>query len=263
MARTVKEQIGVDLPEKEPLEPAVEPQEPAEGTERPDWLPENFSKPEDLAASYKESQNRIREQAEAQKAMEGQLTELTRLVEGLGQPQPQQQSGDVNEQLMAAYENDPIGTVVFLAAQAAQQQFAQLQQQNQPQFQAQQQLQGELTATTAGRMMEAKFSDWNDYEAKVGALIDKNPGLLPNETLLSLEKTTDTLEAIYKQVKYDDLVHQIEQSNNGQNGEQMKRQAQTISGNSGKPGQPSEVDDKMARLIAAAKGSSYSAFRSG
>lgn len=261
--KSAKEQLGVDLPDPEPLE-APEPVEAETENGRPDWLPGNFKDEHEFASAYKSAQDKIREQGEAQKNLESQLSQLTSLVENIqpGNFQQQQVPSNANEQLMAAYENDPIGTVVFLASQASQQQFHQLQQQQQPQFQQQQQLQGELIANTAERVMEAKFEDWGDYGKRVGDLIDKNPNLLPNDVLLSLERTTDTLEAIYKQVKYDDLVYQIENGTAADH-TRMKQQAQSISGNVGKPGQASELDDKMARLTAAAKNSSWASFRSG
>ena len=94
-------------------------------------------------------------------------------------------------------------------------------------------------------------------------MIEDNPRLLPPEVLTNLDQTTAQLDAIYKQAKYDDLVTQLAEVQTGSNQSQMKRQAQSLTGNAGRPPQPSEVDVKMDQLLAAARGSSWSAFRGG
>jgi hypothetical protein len=93
----------------------------------------------------------------------------------------------------------------------------------------------------------------------VGEVLEANPALLSPDVLSSVDRTTDVLEMIYKQVKYDDVAQQLEAANG--NTSQMKRQAQTVSGGAGRPGEPSEQDQKIDRLINAAKNSSYAAFR--
>lgn len=262
--RTPKEQIGVDLPEPDiAVEAQQEPEEQVE--DRPEWLPEKFKDPSEFVTSYKSLEDELRSRGESQKELENRIQNLTTLVEGLGvQDQPQHQdTTQVNEQLLAAYEADPIGTMVFLAGQVADQRYQAAQQQQQPHLQAQQQLQGELIATTAERVLEAKFDDWKEYGPRVGEAIEKNPSLLPADALQSVDRTTSTLEAIYKQVKYDDLVAKIEKGEFSGDNTKMKQQAQTTSGNTGRPGQASETDEKINRLIAAAKNTSYAAFRNG
>jgi hypothetical protein len=178
------------------------------------------------------------------------------------QQQPDQQG--INEQLYAAYENDPLGTVMFLANTMFDQRMQQFQQSQQPQLQANQQLQGEMMADSASRLLEAKYPDWTEYQHRVGELIDQNPTLLPPEVLGSLDATASQLESVYKQVKYDDLVNQLDQAREQQNDmTTMKRQAQTMVGTSGRPPEPSLTDMKMDQLMAAARGASYSAWRGG
>jgi len=258
--RTAKEQLGVELEEPERLEPQPEP-EPEE-EERPGWLPEKFKDPEAFAESYRSLENELRTRDEQHRQ---EIEGLRELMTGMAAQQPQQTQQDqqgVNEQLYQAYENDPVGLMVFLAQQAADQRFQAYQQNQQPQFQAQQQLQGELIADNASRLLEAKYPDWREYEAQVGSMIEQNPALLPVEVLSSLDQTTQTLEAIYKQAKYDDLVEKLDAAQ-AQDNTQMKRQAQSLGGNAGRPPEPSLVDVKMDQLLAAARGSSYSAFRGG
>jgi len=259
--RTAKEQLGVELDEPERL-PEPEPQEEVQEAERPEWLPEKFKDEQAFVKSYSEMEQRLTQQEESHRQ---EIEGLRELMTGMAAQQPQQsQQPDqqMQEQLYQAYENDPVGLMVFLAQQAAQQQMQAYQQNQQPQFQAQQQLQGELIADNASRLLEAKYPDWREYEAEVGNMIEQNPALLPVEVLSSLDQTTATLEAIYKQAKYDDLAAQLDAVQQGDN-TQMKRQAQSMSGNAGRPPEPSLVDVKMDQLLAAARGSSYSAFRDG
>jgi hypothetical protein len=260
----VKDQLGVDLPEPELPEPAVEevPEEP----ERPEWLPEKFKDEREFAESYRNLETELRTRAESQKDLEARIDQLTNLVEQIPQqanqqPQYGQDQNQVQEQLMASFESDPIGTMVFLANAAADQRFQNFQQQQAPQYQAQQQLQGELIADNASRLLESRYPDWRDYETRVGEMIDANPNLLPEQVLGSLDQTAAAFEAIYKQAKYEDLVAQLAEAQSGQSSEQMKRQAQTATGAGTRPPAPSEVDQKMDQLLAAARGSSYSAFR--
>jgi hypothetical protein len=265
MANTPKEQLGVDLPEREPVEaPEVEVEQPAPS--RPEWLPEKFETPEAYVESYKSLEEELRQRGKAQNEMQAQLDQMNSIVESLSvqqqQQYPQQNQAQV-DQLYAAYEADPVGTMAFLANQAAQQAaqqvFSQYQQQQMPQWQQQQMMQGELMATNAERVLEARHPDWQEYGSKVGEVLERNPALLSPDVLASVDRTTDVLEMIYKQVKYDDVAQQLEAANGST--AQMKRQAQTVSGGAGRPGEPSEQDEKINRLINAAKNSSYAAFR--
>lgn len=258
-SRSAKEQLGVELDEPEYTPPEPEP-EPTE--ERPGWLPEKFKDPEAFAESYRQLENEMRVRDENHRR---ELDDMREMITGMSaQQQPAQQvdSQGVNEQLYAAYENDPVGTMIFLANAAADQRYQQFQQSQAPQYQAQQQLQGELIADNASRLLEARYPDWREYESKVGAAIEQNPALLPVDVLGSLDQTASTLESIYKQVKYDDLASQLD-AQQAADTTQMKRQAQSMTGNAGRPPEPSLTDMKMDQLLAAARGSSYSAWRGG
>lgn len=259
--KSARDQLGVDLETPEPVEPVVEEiPEP----ERPEWLPEKFKDPGEFAESYKNLETELRTRAETQKEMEARIDGLAQLVENFQpqqQPQQQQDPQQMSEQLMSAFDQDPVGTMIFLANAAADQRMLQYQQQQMPQAAQQQQLQGELIADTASRVLQSRYEDWKEYEGKVGEMIEKNPALLPPELLTSLDQTSDRLDALYKQAKYDDLVKQLEDAQQNGSTTQMKRQAQSLGGNGGKPAQPSDVDVKMDQLLAAARGSSWTAFR--
>jgi hypothetical protein len=254
-------QIGVELPDPpEPQEQAFEPPEP----DRPEWLPEKFKDGSEFAKSYAELETELRTRAESQKALEQRLDAMQATMEAFEAPQQQLQPqpvAEVQQQLMQAFESDPVGTMIFLANAAAQETLSQYTAQQQPQQYQAQQMQGELMADNASRLLETRYPDWREYEQQVGSMIEQNPNLLPEEVLGSLEGTASALEAVYKQAKYEDLVAQLEQQRTGVESGQMKRQAQTVTGASGRAPEPSDVDIKMAELLAATKGASYSAFR--
>ena len=259
--KTPREQLGVDLPEPEPIEIPDE-QVVEEGPERPEWLPEKFKDESEFVTSYHGLEDELRRRGEEQKEMQAQLGEMASMLEAMNQPQPQpQQNGDLQAQLLVAYENDPLGTMIFLSQQAAAQAVQTFQNQQAPQFQQQQVMAGELMANNAERVLESKYPDWSEYGSKVGDVLERNPYLLSAETLTSMDATTSVLESIYKQVKYDDLAEKLEAMSNDQT--QMKRQAQTVSGGAGRPGTPNPDEEKINRIVAAAKNTSYAAFRGG
>jgi hypothetical protein len=264
-ARTVRDQIGVTL--EPPEQPPQPQQQPDPEPDRPEWLPEKFTSPAEFADSYRSLQEELRTRGEAQKGLEREINDLRELIQNFTPQEPQQQPGQqaaYQEQLMSAYEQDPLGTVVFLAGQAAAEQYKQMMSTQQPQLDTQQAMQGEIIAATASRLMEARYPDWSNYEQKVGEAIEANPLLLTDGELTSLDRTAEALDRVYKLVKYDDLV-----AGNGAPappGDQsaaMKRQAQTMQGAAGRPGPESETDEKIARLIAAHHRSSWSGLRAG
>lgn len=269
MARTVKEQIGVDLPEQTPIvaDPIIAV---ADAEDRPEWLPENFKEPAELAASYKNLQDDLRRRGEDQKRLEAQIESLTQAVEAVKAPvvpqQNQQVQSDAREQLLVAFENDPIGTMAYLAnqyaTQATEAKFQEFTSRNDPQLQAQANQQNQLLAMSVDRALADAHEDWPEYKGKVAEAIQQDPALLPEQiTQQGPEATMRALDRVYKLVKADEVYSQVESGNFVT--DQMKRQAQTMSGTLGRPGTPSPDDEKFARLKAAAKDSSYAAFRGG
>lgn len=265
MAKTPREQIGVDLPEPTPIvQEAIGVDVPEET--RPEWLPEKFKDENEFASSYKTLENELRQRGEDQKRLEGQIESLTQAVEAV-RPTPQQQpeSNEAREQLMVAYENDPLGTIAYLAQQyanqAADQKIQAFQQQSDPQLRAQQSSQNQMLAMTVDRALLDAHDDWPTYKTRVAEAIQQDPALLPEQvTAQGPEATVRALDRVYKLIKADEIVAQVESGNYLT--EQMKRQAQTMTGTLGRPGTPNADDEKFARLKAAAKDSSYSAFRS-
>jgi hypothetical protein len=268
MADNPRDQLGVDLPEPTPVEVPEEQAPEVEVADRPEWLPDKFKDVDEYNNSYRNLEEELRQRGVTQNEQAAQIEQLQNMVAEMQPQQQQQQYQDpqhFQEQLMTAYEADPLGTTIFLQNQAAEQaverRFQQYMAQFQPQQQQQQIMAGELMAANAERSLEARYSDWGEYAPKVGDILERNQHLLTPEVLTSMDETARVLEGIYKQVKYDDVVNQLESASNDQT--RMKQQAQTVSGGAGRPGQPSPEEEKINRLIAAAKNTSYAAFRSG
>jgi hypothetical protein len=263
MAKTPEEQIGVSLPERSEPEPVE--QEQIEVEDRPEWLPEKFKDPSEFASSYRSLEAELTRRGEDQRRMEGQIEQLTNLVENLNVDQavPQQQVDGVREQLMAAYENDPIGTIAMLSQQYAQQTFdqkmQQLQQQNTPYQQAQMDQQNQILAITVDGMMSQRHEDWADLKETIAHEIEADPYLLPEQIIQAgPEATARALDRVYTQVKAQQIIENGAQPDSTR----MKMQAQGLTGAGGRPGQPTDAERDADAIVAAAKGLSYSGFRS-
>jgi hypothetical protein len=268
MARSVKEQIGVDLPD--PVTPqAVDPQqesgEASAEESRPAWLPDNFKSPEDLARSYQEAQNRIREQAEQQKNLELRLNALTEAVSSQQFTNEQQPSSASTEQITAAFESDPLGTMAWLAQQIAnntvEERIGQFQNQISPQLQANMQAQNDMLAITADQQLGNRYADWGEYKSKVAQAIESDPTLLPDLSLTTPDQTINALDRVYRFIKAEEIMQRVESGDFNPDISAMKQRAQSMSGSTGRPGETSYQDAKIEALKAAASTSSYSAFR--
>lgn len=266
MARSARDQIGVDLPDPTPVEQIQVEQQETEDT-RPEWLPEKFDSPQGFVQSYSELERELKQRAEEQKALEQQVERLTEAVQAWNPGEPQQNNQSVDstrEQLLQMHENDPVGTIAFLAQQAADQRIQaalqQLEQSRAPQDQQSQQLQNQMLAHTVDSNMQNRHDDWETYKPKVQQLIEQDQWLLPEQVLnLGVEATTNALERVYAMAKSQDVLAAVERGD--YDAVRDKRMAQTLSGNGGRGGEVDVTGEKMAQLQAAVKGISYSALR--
>lgn len=158
------------------------PEDPNEGNnlsdERPEWLPEKFKSPEDLARSYAEAENKIREQGAQLNAMNEnfatlseQLEELQATQQSYQQPQPQQ--SDWN----AMYEENPVGTMALLAQQMADAKIREFQQQFSQQLQPTNDAQSEIVLSYADAQARALHPDWDEIKDEVADFIKSDPTL--------------------------------------------------------------------------------------
>lgn len=267
MADNARDQLGVDLPDPKPPEQVVAP---TSASDRPEWLPEKFESPEAYVQSYSDLERELKQRAEDQKALESRVEELTNAISSW-QPEQQYQEppqpGSVDatrEQLNQMYESDPIGTMALLASQYADQRVNQalqgLQQQQAP-YQAQQaQTQNQMLAITVDQTMAQRHDDWDELKPMVAQAVQNDPWLLPEQVLAQgPEAATSALERVYTLTKAQQTMQQIENGTYDQT--RSKQMAQTMSGQGGRGGDVDPVDEKMARLMAATKGMSYSAMR--
>jgi len=267
--KTPREQLGVDLPDPTRPEQIEELQVEEQGPQRPEWLPEKFKDEAEFASSYRSLEDELRRRAEEQNRMSAQLEQLTEMVEESRTQQvqqPPQNEQQLREQLQVAYENDPIGTMAYLAQQYAtqtiEQRFAEMQSTNRPALQQQAEQQNQLMAMTVDRALGDKYDDWGKYKDKVASEIERDPALLAQEYLTSPDLTMRQLERIYENVKARDVLEAAQAGNfvtNELRG--MKERSQTLSGSGQRPGEKTDDEEHIERLMAAARGMSYSAWR--
>lgn len=267
MAKTVREQLGVDLPDPEEnrVQPyAGTPTEPEESAqdERPEWLPENFKSAEAFVESYKSLESRLTTEAEERRSLQAQIGELSELVQQQNQYQQTQYQTQYQDeqtaQLYAAYEQDPIGTMAWLAqnaAQAAAQNVAQQFNQRDPATEA---AQAEMFAATLDRDLSATYGDWEQAKTGVAEVLNQMPHLLPENP--TFEQAKYALSTAYNVAKANQLASQQQVQNDGR---AAKIAAQTMTGATGRQQSPDEGAERFARMQAALRGSSYSAARGG
>jgi len=264
--KTIKDQIGVDLPD--PTEPEAVEQPVAETEpERPDFLLDKFRTIEDQARGYAEAERRITESTENQRRMEAQISQLTEMVQGMQEQQPQQAPQGVDPAFMAqlqdSFERNPIETVAYLAQQyaqaAVQSQFSEMQAQNDPVMRAQAERDNQFLAMMVDQRLGETIDDWPEYRDRVGEAIIQDQTLIPEEVLNNPEATVSAIRRVYQVVKAQDILEQSQ--NGGFVATEMKRQAQTMTGSGVRGPDVSPTDEKMDALQNAVKGLSYSAFR--
>ena len=258
MARTVKEQLGVDLPEMEEQEviaPEAAEEPAAAEPSVPEWVPEKFrSNPEAFASSYASLENELRLRGEREKEMRTELDQLQAWA-AQAQAQPQYDQADplaaYAAELEAARDNgDTLREAQlqsWLSQYSIQQAFGQQQQWQTQQQEPQAQVVNSLVADRAREMMASRHAgDWTEeVEQRVGELLMNEPDLLADyklspdgpmvKRLDSLDGVVDALERAYQLVKADDWKKQAEQMREAGISQAdldraRKLQAQTMSG---------------------------------
>lgn len=220
--------------------------EGADNPERPEWLPENFTSPEDLARSYSEAQRKITEQAQQMKGLEDAVNTMREQQEQFIASQNQPDPEMVQSQWQEMLEADPVNTVAQIAAASAQQAIQQYQQQQQPV--------GEnltaLVAAYADQTLQAKYGqDWEDNKAKVGEIIQSNPLFQNDQFWTNPQSATAALENAYKLARTDEILSGntvVQQQMNDTR--QMKLAAQTANGASGSHAAPADDQSEWERI---------------
>lgn len=266
--KTAMEQIGVDLPER----PVVEETPAVEVSDRPEWLPEKFKDESEFAHAYKNLETELTRRGEETKDFQSKIDQLTAMVETLNEkentpPPPATSADDVREQLQAAYERDPIGTIALMAqnygSQAAEAKWNEYRSQVEPHTKQQADQANQLLAVAVDNMMNQRHEDWDEMKDVIRKEIDKDPYLLPQEVVQQgPEATARALERVYKTVKAERTLEQLEAGTLTTSTERMKIQAQGLTGVGGRPGQKSDSEQAADAIVKAAQGLSYSGWRS-
>ena len=253
MASTPRAQVGVDLPDPEPIpEPEVQAEEPS----RPEWLPENFNDPADLAKSYAESQRELTQTKQQIAELQRQQEEMQGFLEA--QQQPQYDPSDLRSQWEDAFAQDPFGTMAAYQ-QAQMQQFLEgLAQAQQPQQQAAMLGQAEIVAHAAEQEMAERYADFAEVkDTVIERLVEAD--LLSDGKANSLPAIVEALDNAYKLVKFDNIQAEPAQPD----ARSLKMGAQSLTGASVSRSEVDESEEKFNRLLAAHRRSSYGAAMSG
>lgn len=277
MAKTPEEQLGVSLPDPEPVEIQPDPTtelaaEESAADERPEWLPENFKSGEDLVKSYGESRNALNRETQQRQQLEHQLQQREQELQQMQQQaqqaavQAQYDPSDQGEQFRAWQEEDPYSANAWLAQQATApmaQQFAQ-----QLATLEEQQLVAEAhrNIAQADLTMAQRYPDWTEVKARVGAALAEDPLLMSDEVISSLPVLERRIEKIYKFVKAEDLLAEQEQlRERGVQQEDVSRArklgAATLPGASGRAPELSQADRELAEMKQARARGSWAAVR--
>jgi len=224
--------------------------EGADNSERPEWLPENFTSPEDLLRSYQESQRKITEQGNQMRGLEEAVNTMREQQEQFIAQQNQPDPYAVQQQWQEQLEADPVSTMAQIAALSAQQAVQQYAQAQQPQ--------GEnltaLVAAYADNNLAAKYGDeWGQYKEKVSELIASDALFQNDSYWTNPQAATAALERAYQIVRADDVLsgNTVVQQQMADT-RQMKFAAQTASPSSGNHAAPNDDASEWAKIVAAA-----------
>lgn len=240
-----------------------------EGDERPGWLPDNFDNPEAFAKSYKELQGRFTQETQARSALEENYADISSRLDELVATQSQPQQVDAltaAQQVADQFGVDPevVNMAAYIAQETTKNLIAQQGQTLEQQSKVQLQAHYELVAAQADQALQSLYGqEWTpETRAKVTEKVQANPYLLPDEDMLSPQKTAQRLGEVFKQVKYDELVSGATQESGTTQPSvadlmaRMKLNAQSATGASGRP-DPIQDDKASWDAIAAAKPKNY------
>lgn len=230
-----------------PEDQNLEAQQQEDNPERPEWLPDNFNSPEDLAKSYGELRSEFTQTKQQLRAQQEQVEQLLAAKEE--EPADDNFIQTSQDQIQAAYEQDPVATMAWLAQQAAEAAYKQHAKANQPDPAIM-----ETQALVAGKYAEeevtARYSDFDQYREKVAQEITDNPDLYPEDLFKTPASIAKALTRAYKAVKLDtleaDTTSTVEQQIADQR--RAKQQAQTLSGATGRPAPQDSWEDRWAEI---------------
>lgn len=248
MARSIKEQTGVDLGDaiEQPL--AIPEPEPSatEEDNRPEWLDQKFESVEAQAKAYSEAQREMSRAQERQRQSESKIEELAARFDELSsqqQQQPDQNLSNLNllQQYEQAVENGDyltqFGILSYVNQQETARQIEELKQTYQPQSTSQD-ANSQMFAMMAEQQVAAKYGDeWETLKPAVGQLLSEHPHLLPDTE--DLTQTVNALSLIADMARAQQGAQAQAQQDAGRH---QKLMAQTMSGTTGRPDTQQVID---------------------
>lgn len=225
------------------------PEDPSgDNPERPDWLPEKFKSVDAFVAAYGEAERRITEQGQQLAAQNETLSTFSQQLEELSAASrtPQADPSQVNNQWQELYENDPIGTMVLLNQQLAQQNAEVLRQEIRALAGSTQDSSTETTALLVNRTMHEKYADFDELKDDIAAEIENNLLLRDDDLYKAYPTAIAALEQAYRNVKTA-LPPEHQHSLNNER-ERMKLEAQGLTGAGGRPPAEDEGREAWARI---------------
>lgn len=246
MARTIKEQTGVDLGDvvETPLAiPEPEPSATEEDT-RPEWLDSKFESVEAQAKAYGEAQKAMSQAVERQRQSEQKIEELAARFDELStqqQPDPQLAQANLLQQYEQAMEAGDAVTLAGLNAYIAQQAASAAVQEALSKWQPPKDdtdANSQMFAMMTEQQVAARYGDeWETLKPQVGQLLSEYPHLLPDTG--DLTQTVNALSLVAEFVRNQGASAQQAQQDAGR---QQKMLAQTMSGTTGRPDTQQQID---------------------
>jgi hypothetical protein len=212
--------------------------------DRPEWLPEKFRSPEDLARSYKEAENKIREQGSQLTAANENLAELSAQLDEYEQA--------LAAQYLAPEQQQPaIDTMQELAAQQQPQTY------QVPHLNAPAETQAAQVADAAVRAVETKFSDWAQFKEAISEVIANDPIYGDDRIWVNPVAAQGALERAYFAVKAGNVIPHVDDVMRCDT-RALKLAAQGITGGQGGRPDPIPSSEQAWERIRAAGQNSYS-----
>lgn len=234
-------------------EQSSEQEEPA----RPEWLPDNFRSPEDLASSYRQLEEKLREQGAEKNQYQETASQLQARLDQLEASQQelawQTQQSSLAEQWEMAEPAAQLQIAAAIAQEAAERKYQELQasntqQQGSPQY-------AEMATFMARQAMESKYADWQEVAPVIGEIVKADPALFPVAAQDGLDQIVGRLDSLYKLAKAQQAWETggTALSDLAQAAALAKQQAATVSGTSG----PAESTDDYWEAVTKADPGGY------
>lgn len=218
-------------------------------------LPGNFKSWDEVEKSRVEGLSALTRAQQETAALRAENEQYAQMVAQQNQPDPESELSQLSEQ--TGFDPETLRAFAMVSDRVTRMRLNEYQQQNGPQLAQTADTQNHLIAYTADQIVKQRVAseygdDWDAMKGKVAEAIQQDPDLFPEAAVANPELTARALERVYKMVKADEVMSQIQSGQTPvDQGRQSKLNAQTMSGAAGRPGEPSDDEEWFARLKAA------------